>query len=828
MNKYKFFLLFLIISFTTILAQKSRISGKVEDATNGEALIGVNILVIDSTGVGTATNEEGTFEFTLPHGIYSLKFSSIGYNTVIKTDVVATGGKETFLNIKLTPSAIQMKEALVQADYFDKAVQINNLATVVLNPEEVRRSPGSMQDFQRILQGMAGVSFSNDMNNELIVRGGSPDENLTVLDEMELHSTNHYPNEYNSGGPINMVNVDLIENIQFSTGGFVSKFGDKLSSVMQITTREGTRKNTFASDINLSMAGFGGVFEGSINNGKGSWILSARKSYISLIAGSLGLTAIPYYYDLQSKIVYDLSPAHKLSLSAIYGNDKILIKGENESDITKSNLTDSVGIYRIDIKQYQFAAGLSLRSIWNKNAYSLLTLYYNLYNNDFKIDEDFTERSYDSNGNIINSILLNKRQTVVDGNHNANTALKGEIFWKLNNSQELNLGVSAATGNFVQSLYLAGDSARYFIGGQWSPTIVVPASNIKYNIKLFDNYKYYAFINDKLKLFDERLIVNVGLRYDYFSYSLKGNFSPRISASYFIVPSVTSLNFAYGEYYQTQNYPTYGDREKKNINRYLENSHSRHLVVGIEHILADGLRANLEAYKKSYDDLPVSEKFINFNERTFRSNKNLNAGKQTVTGIDLQIQQKLVKDYFGTFSYSRMWTDYKDPRIGWEGKKIISSYYFPHVLTLIFGKRFSGLRTELDNTNFLLKYFSYLLPFSDDMEISVRWRYASGKPYTEKIWSTSEQYYEGSTRWSKGSWVESDEINNKRYPDYQRLDIAFNSRFNFDTWSIAVFLSIQNLYNRKNAAFYDYNSDGKRETIYQFAFLPVVGIDVRF
>ena len=729
----------------------------------------------------------------------------------------------------MAPSAIQMKEAVVKGDYFDKAIQLNNVATLVLSPEEIRRSPGSMQDFQRILQGMAGVSFSNDQNNELIVRGGSPNENLTVFDEMELHSTNHYPNEYNSGGPINMVNVDLIENIQFSTGGFISKYGDKLSSVMHITNREGTRNSALAGDVNLSMAGFGGVFEGKIDDGKGSWVLSARKSYINLISGAVGLTAIPYYYDGQFKVVYDLSQNHKLSWSGIYGNDKIYIDGESDdADYSKRNTTDYIGIQRVDVKQFQYATGMTLKSICNKNAYSLLTAYYNVYNDDLFVDENVTKKQYDNQGVVFNREVIHNRRLVSDQHENKTLALKGELFLKVNGIHEFDFGGSVATGDFIQTLYLAGDSSRYFINGKWTPKVVVPSSNIEYNINLFDNYKYYLFVNDKIKLLKDRLIVNAGVRYDYFSYSLKGNFSPRFSASYYLIPAITSINFAYGEYYQTQNYPTYGDREKTDINRYLKNSHARHFVLGIEHIFDDGLRATVEAYQKKYNDLPVSETFVHFTDKTFRSNKNVNIGTETVRGIDVQIQQKLVKDYFGTLSYSRMWTKYDDPRIGFEGKTLTSDYDFPHVLTLIVGKRFKDLRTQLDNSNFLLKYASYILPFSDDMEISLRWRYASGRPYTSRYWTTHAQYFEGESRWSKGSWLSVDDVNDMRYPDYHRLDIAFNSRYNFDNWSIAVFLSIQNLYNRRNVAYYQYNSDGKIETVYQFSFLPVIGIDVRF
>ena len=253
------------LTFCFILkAQTGILNGKVADADNGEPLIGANILILELENTGSAADENGYFELKLPVGSYSLKASLIGYTPVIKTDVIIKSGVNKTLNIQLSSTSIELEQVTVQGDYFDKSITENNLSTIVLGSEEVRRSPGSDQDFQRILQAMAGVSFSTDQTNELLVRGGSPNENLTVFDNMEIHSTNHYPNEMNSGGPINMVNVDLIENINFSTGGFISKYGDKLSSVLVVDTREGTRIQDIAANLNISMAGYGAVLEGKI------------------------------------------------------------------------------------------------------------------------------------------------------------------------------------------------------------------------------------------------------------------------------------------------------------------------------------------------------------------------------------------------------------------------------------------------------------------------------------------------------------------------------------------------------------------------------------
>ena len=824
---------FLFINSISAL-QENLITGKVLDERTNEPLTGVNIVVNELKGIGTTSDVFGIFNIPVPAGSYSITASYIGYQTVVKTDVIVKSGSEAKIIIKMSEIAVELQQVTIKADYFDKALKENDLSTVVLGAEEIRRSPGSAQDFQRILQGMAGVSFSNDQNNELLVRGGSPNENLTVFDNMEIHSTNHYPNEYNSGGPINMVNVDLIEDIQFSTGGFISKYGDKLSSVMNITTREGTRNNSFNANMNLSMAGAGGVFEGSLFNGKGSWILSARKSFVDLIIGAFGMTAVPKYYDIQWKVVYDLSAQHKLSWSGIYGNDKINIEGESDkTDLTRANQIDSVGLENVNVRQNQWATGITLRSLWSKNVYSVLTFYYNNYHDEVNVKEDFVSIYFDNSGKEYQTNILKTRNVYNDIHDNGEGAIKGEIVWNVDGWSEINIGGSVKTGNFTQDIYINGDSSRYDIlkNGWNTPDdiyISMPASKQNYDIQLFSNNKSYTYVNDKFKLFDDRLVINAGLRYDYFSYSRQGNVSPRFSASWYLIPGLTNINFAYGDYNQTQNYPTYGDRYKTDVNKYLKNSYAQHLVFGIEQILDDGLKLTAEAYHKLYKDIPISEEFIYSYDRTFRSQRNLNVGEQTSYGIDVLLQQKLVKNLYGTLAYSRMWSKFKDARIGKEGQEYPSEYEFPHVLTLIVGKRFANLRNNIDKMPFYIKYPSYILPFSNDMEISLRWRFASGKVYTPKYFSTYEQHYEGETRWSKGTWINSDEINSARYPDYHRLDIAFNSRYNFAGWNIAIFLSVENIYNRKNIAMYQYNSDGTIENVYQFSLFPVAGIEVQF
>ena len=823
-------LIFIVLSSKNY-SQTGTITGVVLDSKTSEALVGANVIINEIPNTGAATDEYGKFKIISTVGSYSLKITLIGYQTVVKTDVIVTTGSETKLVIKMLESSVELSQVTISADYFDRAAMENVLSTVSLGPEEIRRSPGSDQDFQRILQAMPGVSFSNDQSNELLVRGGSPDENLTVLDHMEVHSTNHYPNQYNSGGPINMINVDLIQDIQFSTGGFISKYGDKLSSVLNLTTRDGTREKLLTGNANLSMAGYGTVLEGKINNGKGSWLLSARNSFLDLISGAVGLTAVPRYYDIQFKSVYDFNSMHNLSLSGIYGNDRIDITGKPEvTNIQLAGSSDSIGIYNNNVKYNQYAAGLTLTSKWSDKLISFLTLSTNSYNANILVLDNFTKRNYDVNGNISATDILNSRKIYSQNSRNGETSFNSEFIWNLSKSNELNFGVEDKVIEFKTLEDVDADTVRYDTNnnGVFDTTVVLPGSHLNYNFRFPVYSKSNVFINDRISLFDDRLMLNIGLRYDYFSYNKKGNLSPRLSASYAITPAVTNINLAFGKYYQTPPLPDFGDRFQSGINRYIESTEADHYVIGIDHIPAEGMKITLEGYYKKYYGIPLQESFVHFYDHTFRSEKFLNAGKQDVYGIDVQIQQKLVKDLYGTISFSRMWSKYFDPRIGKEGNYFPSDYDFPYVLTLIAGKRFANLRTKLDGMPFYIKYPSYILPFSDDMEISFRWRYATGRPYTPQQYVTYEQDREGAVKWSKGTWVPTDNINSVRYPDYHRLDIAFSSRFNFTNWNLVIFLSVQNIYNRKNIAYYQYNSDGSVDNVYQFSLLPVAGIDLEF
>jgi hypothetical protein len=146
----------------------------------------------------------------------------------------------------------------------------------------------------------------------------------------------------------------------------------------------------------------------------------------------------------------------------------------------------------------------------------------------------------------------------------------------------------------------------------------------------------------------------------------------------------------------------------------------------------------------------------------------------------------------------------------------------------VYGKIAKGAPSWLNGQPFFIKYPSYILPISDEMEISFRYRYQTGGPYTPETPTTNRQVWEGGMKWSKVVWVASNDVNSVRYPDYSRLDLQWISRFYMQNWNINVYIALMNVCNTKNVFYYEYRSDGTKETVYQFAFFPVGGIEIEF
>lgn len=838
MKNYLLFLTFFYSISAFSQPHKGDITGKVINARTQEPIPFVNIIVVEKPTVGTSTDADGKFELRqIDVGTYGLKISAVGYEQQILTNIVITTGRSTSLTLKLNETAIEIQGVTSSVSYFSKAQEMGTVSVNVIERSEILRSPGGIQDVQRVAQNLPGVASSTDNINELIVRGGASYENLTILDHMEIPSINHYSNQFNSAGPINMVNADMIEDVQFSTGGFPAQYGDKTSSVMNLTVREGNRTKSFASKTAFNMAGAGMLIEGGFAAGKGAYILSARNSLLEIIDKAFGiskisLTAIPKYWDVQSKITYDLSPSHKLIFNMIYGDSRIHIKGDpKEKDELRKNILDSSSVENLYPVTKQYGLGLSLRNLFGNNGYSVFTAYASGTITNVDVQQDFAVRRRGANGEVLSYDVLNSRNVFSNHADESFVGAKYEVFYKIHPAHDLSIGGQVQTGRkWDNDVFLAADTSRFDLnrdGIYETSPIITPPFNYHSRMKFGDASKYYIFASDKYSI-SPVLALTLGLRYDHFTYSGRGSLSPRASLAYQIYAPTTTITFATGQYYQTQPFPYYSDYRQVGINTHLDNMKADHYVLGVEHFFDRGLKFSIEGYYKKYNKVAVSEDFVYSAVDTFWSDKMLPVGERIAYGVEFFMEQKQVEDYYGTLSISLSKTKMKDPRI----PKIVdwynSEYDYPVIVTALAGKVVKGVRDWLDDAPFFLKYPSYILPLSNEMEISFKYRYQTGRPYTPQEYVTWKQDREGGVKWSRGSWIATKDENSARYSNYSRLDLQWLSRFYMKGWNINVYVAMMNVLNTKNVFFENYRSDGTVETVYQFAFFPVFGIEAEF
>ncbi len=304
MIRYKLLILILLLAFqSAVLAQRGEILGTVIDVTTNEPLPGVNVQLLNTT-IGAATNLEGEFRITgIPPGTYAVRAGIIGYTAITESDIVVTPIRPVELNFQLRETVIEFGEITVTPDFFSTS-EDKPISVQVQTAEEIRRLPGGFEDVVRAVSVLPGVAQVSAGRNDLIVRGGAPSENLYVVDGLELNNINHFGTQGASGGPQSYINLDFVQKTEFSTGGFGARYGDKLSSVLSIDLRQG-RKDRFGGKATISATQFGLSLEGPIGN-KGSYIFSARRSYLDLLFRAAGFGFVPEYWDFLGKATYEI------------------------------------------------------------------------------------------------------------------------------------------------------------------------------------------------------------------------------------------------------------------------------------------------------------------------------------------------------------------------------------------------------------------------------------------------------------------------------------------------------------------------------------------
>jgi len=656
------------------------IKGRLLDGETKAPLVGANVEVLN-TILGSATDDQGLFFINdVPVGSYSLRFSYIGYQNYTQTDVIVRPQRITFVEAELKPTALESEAVEVNGGYFTQTDE-QPLSVTGFSREEIRRAPGSAGDVSRIIWSLPSIAKINDQSNSLIVRGGSPVENAFYIDNIEIPNINHFPTQGASGGPIGMVNVDFINDVQFHTGGFSALYGDKLSSIMDINFREGNR-DEFDAQLDLNFTGFGGVLETPLFNQKGSLLFSARRSYLDLIIGlaDVGTTVAPSYGDYQGKLVYDLNPHHRLTLLAVSGDD------HNDPDRETARENAMIVYGNQDI--YENTAGINWRALWKKSGYSNTSISYT--------SDEFKEDYYETSSAI--HLLRNR---------------SWEQSFKLRNVNHFRLSQRHSIEFGVEAKHLITDYDNFFNDYTDALGDTVPAFTLKDRITADKVGAFVDYIVKPVK----RLTTNLGVRADYFSYNKNSYLSPRFSFSYQLTPR-TSLNGATGLFYQNLPLVLLSQQES---NRDLKDPMAIHYILGIDHLLTENTKLSLEVYEKDYQNFPIDptqpslflldELFYRYGF-FFNHAPLLDNGKAYSRGVEIMLQKKLAENFYGLASASYFRTKYKGGDDIWRDR--------------VFDNRlmFSVEGGYKPNSKW---------------EFSMRWIYAGGAPYTPFDLEASQQ-----------------------------------------------------------------------------------------
>ena len=569
-------LLFCNITISFLLAQPvHQVKGTVIDKSNRQPLEFINVMIV-GLNKGGVTNAEGKFSIgQVPPGIYRLQASAIGYKTVTTPEYILST-RDLHIQIEMEENQTELEGVTVTASPFRRDIE-SPVSLRIIGLQEIEKSPGANRDISRIVQSYPGVAFSPiGYRNDLIVRGGSPSENRFYLDGVEIPNINHFSTQGASGGPVGILNADLIREVNFYTGAFPTDKGNALSSVLDFKLRDGDmERNSLkatlgASEVSLASNGHLGK--------KTSYLVSVRQSYLQFLFDMLGLPFLPTFTDAQFKLKTRFDARNELTVLGLGGIDKMKLN-------TKANNEDNEYIlsYLPKIQQETFTLGAVYRHYAGAHVQSVVASHSYLNNRNTKYQQN-DESDPDH-------LMLRLRST------EQNTQLRLE-----NSSSFRNWKVTVGT------------SLDY---SQYSNTTFQKVYTDR--AQTFDYHTYLGIMRWGLfgtvnyTSIDERFTASLGLRADANNYSaamkdLSDQLSPRLSLSYQLTEH-WSLNGNAGLYYQLPPYTALGFKNNNGLYankyalRYMQVSQGS---IGLNWRKGDTFEVSVEGFYKDYDKIPLS------------------------------------------------------------------------------------------------------------------------------------------------------------------------------------------------------------------------------
>lgn len=746
-----FFLIGTLISLSGF-AQSGVIRGIVSTQI-GDEPIPFATVSIQGTTTGVVTDIDGKYRFNdLTPGLYNLEVSSVGYKSRVIFEIEVTNAREAEVNVQLEEMTVEVEEAEVVASSISNREEAP-LSVRKIGINEVKRNPGGNRDISRALQSLPGVASVPSFRNDIIIRGGSPNENRFYIDGIEIPNINHFATQGASGGPVGLINVDFIKDVEFYSGAFPANRGNALSSVIDFSFKDG-RTDEYSANAVIGSSDLGITFEGP--TGKNSSIIaSVRRSYLQFLFEALRLPFLPTYNDFQFKWKKQLNENTRLTVLGLGAIDDFELNTSLAEDPEAEDYFENK--YLLDLlavnTQWNYSIGAKIEQ-FRENSTITLVGSRNMLNN-----EAFKHR--DNNPNAPKTLDYQSQEM------ENKFRLEHKLY--LNDSWKLNYGAGY-------------EYARYNNNSKFERYSFVEQQlvDVDYSAEL-DLHKYAVFGQISKTLAGERLILSAGIRLDGNEYSEEmanplNQFSPRLSARYQLTPEL-SFNFNTGIYYQLPPYTVLGfTRDGQLVNRENNVSYIRNkqVVAGWQYDLnSRNSIITVEGFYKDYDNYPASVS-------NGISLANLGAdfgvvGNEEVTsssdgrayGVEFLYQQKFYKGFYGIVAYTFVRSEFTDA----EGNFKPSAWDSRHLVSLTGGKK---------------------LP--RNWEIGARFRLSGGLPYTP--YNVEASMLIPNWTVNNSGLPDYSQLNSRRIDAFHQLDVRIDKKWFFDKWSLNLFLDIQNIYNQ--------------------------------
>lgn len=776
-------LLLLFISASLVLhgqEQYQTVRGRAIDQQSKKGLAQVSIQIV-GTSLGVTTDSLGHYSiYQVPIGRISLAASHIGYESARLFNIVVESGKEAIADIELLEKlGLSEKEVLVTGRSEKPASrQMATVSAVEFNAEDTRRFAGSRNDVARMASNFAGVNSLNDSRNDIIIRGNSPLGLLWRLEGVDIPNPNHFGSLGATGGPVGMLNNNVIGQSAFYTGAFPAQFGNATAGAFDLSLRSGNNsKREFTAQI-----GFNGLEVGAegpfSKKSKASYLVYYRYSIPGLL-NSLGVdvgtgAAVPAYQDISFKVDLSTKKAGQFTLFGIGGNSHIDFKGD---------LKDTANFYNDPYSNLYNGtktgvAGIKHRYFFNNTTSYTLTLAAtgtNVTTRQDSLDaERIAHKNYRENGNewrYLASLVVNK---------------------KFSASDRLTAGITAD-----QLHYSYKDSIRNADYG------FIPFAVEKNHTQLLRGFAQWQH------RFGPRLILNTGIYSQYLALNKHTSVEGRLGIRY-ALPAAGALTLAYGKHSQMQSLMSYfhetrvGDSYIQ-TNRDLGFTESHHIVAGWEKALKNNWKYKLEAYTQLLHKVPVEQRRSDWSALNIGAGYGsgledslLNKGTGTNYGLELTVEKPFADGYYALATVSVFDSRYKGSN-GIQHNTVFNGNYVANALA---GKEWKIAAMHI---------------IGADLKIIT----AGGKRYTP-INEQASQLAGRAIYYDSRSFEE-------RTKAYFRVDFKLTYRMNNKGFMQEFFVDFQNITNHKNIfnQWYDSRS-GKIRTQNQLGFWPNFNYRIQF